>query len=116
MADPGPRSHIYSQASDGHNEITLDFDRIQKSMASLDISYPRKSIAHRMVMSAITRWELLRQLRPHIVAPKEIPGTKLMAIDLSAVEIDVDDDIEYGGVRVYNCDNEVIQRIRIIQP
>jgi len=92
---------------------TITLDTIMKSIATLELLYPKKSIAKYMKMCRPTYDAVLNRIRPCKTNTDGMLTEQLLALSFSGIEMRVDDSIPDGVVKIYNTDDELIQECRL---
>jgi uncharacterized protein YpmS len=92
---------------------TITLDAVMKSLATLELLYPKKRIAKYMKMCKPTYDAVLTRIRPCEIDIDGMPTEQLMALNFSGIEMRVDDAVPDGTVKIYNANDELIQECRL---
>jgi hypothetical protein len=95
---------------------TITLDTIIKSLATLELLYPKKSIAAYMKMSQWTRDAVLKRINPVQVSAcvNKTPevgmsDVQVIALRFNGIEMRIESTMPDGLVQIYNSADELIE-------
>jgi hypothetical protein len=88
---------------------SVNLGTILKSMHTLELLYPKKSIAAYMKMSQWTRGAVLKRIKPVQVSTCGMSDAQLTALRFNGIEMRIEDAMPDGLVQIYNSADELIE-------
>ena len=92
---------------------TITLDTIMKSIATLELLYPKKRIVKYMTMCGATRAVMIARINPVQVSTCGMSDAQVSGLRFGCIEMRVDDAIPDGTVKMYNSDDELVQECRL---
>ena len=88
---------------------TITLDTVMKSLATLELLYPKKSIAKYMKMNQWTRDAVLKRIKPVQVSTCGMSSEQLTALRFNGIEMRIEPAMPDGLVQIYNSADELIE-------
>jgi hypothetical protein len=88
---------------------TITLDTVMKSLATLELLYPKKSIAKYMKMSQWTRDAVLKRIKPTQVSTCGMSDAQMTALQFKGIEMRIESAMPDGLVQIFNSADELIE-------